>query len=51
MISAIHKELGVPPLDDEVLAAKMTSKSGKAGGKNGMLPEMMKFSGVPCWND
>ena len=41
MISAIHEELGVTPLDDEVLAAKRTSK----------LVGVARNDGVPCWND
>ena len=38
----IDKSLDAPPSDDEVLEALMKTRSGKAGGKNGILPEMLK---------
>ena len=42
----VREELCVPPSDDEVLAAMSTLRSGKAGGKNGVLPEMLKCCGA-----
>ncbi len=39
---AVRKELGVPPSDDEILAAMSSLKGGKAGGNNGVLPEVLK---------
>ena len=42
----VREELGVPPSEDEILAAMGTLKNGKAGGKNGVLPEMLKCCGT-----
>ena len=41
----VREELSEPPSEDEILVAMGTLKSGKAGGKNGMLPEMLKCCG------
>ncbi len=38
---AVREELREPPSEDEILAAIGTLKSGKASGKNGVLPEML----------
>ena len=43
---AAREELGVPPFEDEILAAMSSLKGGKAGGKNGVLPEMLKCCGA-----
>ena len=42
----VREELCVPPSDDEVLAAMSTLRSGKAGGKFGVLPDMLKCCGA-----
>ena len=42
----VREKLRVPPSEDEVLAVMSTLKSGKAGGKNGVFPEMLKCCGA-----
>ena len=42
---AVREYLGLPPSEDEILQALNALKGGKAGGKNGMLPEMYKVCG------
>ena len=42
----IDESLDAPPYEDEVLEALERTKSGKAGGKNGVLPEMIKCCGA-----
>ena len=42
----IDESLDAPPSDDEILEALGKMKSGKAGGKNGILPEMLKCCGA-----
>ena len=44
----VREELSEPPSEDEILVAMgtVTLKSGKACGKNGVLPEMLKCCGV-----
>ena len=44
----IDESLDAPPSDDEILKALGKMKSGKAGGKNGILPEMLKCCGEKC---
>ena len=41
----IRKELGVPPTEEEVVSALYRMKGSKAGGKTGILPEMVKSCG------
>ena len=41
-LMAVREELSMPPSEDETLAAMSSLKVGKAGGKNGVLPEMLK---------
>ena len=41
----IRRELGVPPTEDEVVTALYRMKGGKAGGKTGILPDMVKSCG------
>ena len=43
---AVGEELGMPPSEDEILAAMSSLKGGKAGGKNGVLPELLKCCGA-----
>ena len=38
-------ELAVTPTEEEVMEAIVKLKGGKAGGRNGVLPEMVKS----CW--
>ena len=38
-------ELAVPPTEEEVMEAIGKLKGGKAGGRNGILPEMVKSCG------
>ena len=45
-LMAVREELGMPPSEDEILAAMSSLKGGKAGGKNGVLPEMLKCCGT-----
>ena len=42
----IDESLDAPPSEDEVLEALERTKSGKAGGKNSVLPEMIKCCGA-----
>lgn len=42
----IDESLDVPPTEDEILEVLGKMKSGKAGGKNGVLPEMIKCCGA-----
>ena len=42
------RDLGSP--GDEVLAAMSSLKGGKAGGKNGVLPEMLSAVELTCYN-
>ena len=42
----IDESLDAPPSEDEVFEALERTKSGKAGGKNGVLPEMIKCCGA-----
>ena len=42
---AVREDLGLPPSEDEILQALSALKGGKAGGKNGVLPEMFKVCG------
>ena len=41
----IRRELGDPPTEEEVVTALYKMKVGKAGGKTGILPEMVKSCG------
>ena len=41
----IHDSLDDPPSEDEVIEALMKMNCGKAGGKNGVLPELLKCCG------
>ena len=41
-LMAVREEPSMPPSEDETLAAMSSLKVGKAGGKNGVLPEMLK---------
>ena len=41
----IRKELEVPPTEEEVVSALYRMKGSKAGGKTGILPEMVKSCG------
>ena len=41
-LMAVREELSMPPAEDEALAAMSSLKVGKAGRKNGVLPEMLK---------
>ena len=43
---AVSEELGMPPTEEEILVAIGSLKGGKAGGKNGLLPEMLKCCGA-----
>ena len=45
-LMAVGEELGMPPSEDEILAAMSSLKGGKAGGKNGVLPELLKCCGA-----
>ena len=45
-LMAVREELSMPPSEDEILAAMSSLKVGKAGGKNGVLPEMLKCCGA-----
>ncbi len=42
---AVWSDLALPPSEDEILAALGSLKSNRAGGKNGVLPEMLKVCG------
>ena len=42
----VDESLDVPPSDDEIQEALGKMKSGKAGGKNGILPDMLKCCGA-----
>ena len=42
----IDESLDAPPSENEVLEALDKMKSGKAGGKNGVLPEMIRCCGA-----
>ena len=41
----VRSDLAVPPSEEEVIEAIGRLKSGKAGGKSGILPEMVKGCG------
>ena len=45
-LMTVREELSMPPSEDEILAAMSSLKVGKAGGKNGVLPEMLKCCGA-----
>ena len=42
----MRKELAQPPAEDEVMEALGKLKGNKAGGKTGILPEMVKCCGA-----
>ena len=43
---AVREEPGMPPSKDEIIDAMYSLKGGKAGGKNDVLPEMLKCCGA-----
>ena len=43
---AVGEELSMLPPEDEIIAAMSSLKGGKAGGKNGVLPKMLKCCGA-----
>ena len=45
-LMAVREELSMLPSEDEILAAMSSLKGGKAGRKNGVLPEMLKHCGA-----
>ena len=46
----VRSDLAVPPSEEEVIEAIGRLKSGKAGGKSGILPEMVKDCGGGVMN-
>ena len=42
----VLKDLDLPPIEEEVQKALDACKCGKAGGKNGLTPELVKHMGV-----
>lgn len=43
-------DLDEPPTEDELLAALSKMKRGKAGGKSGILPELVLYGGAILWD-
>lgn len=46
---SVREDLSEPPTEEEVLEAMGTLKGRKAGGQNGILPEMMNAVMEMCW--
>ena len=44
---AVRDEMSNPPTGDEILAALLRIKVGKAAGSNGLLPDIVKYCGGP----
>ena len=45
-LMAVREEQGMPPTEEEILVVVGSLKGGEAGGKNGVLPEMLKCCGA-----
>ena len=43
-------DLDLPPTEEELLQALSKLKKGKAGGKSGLLPELITFGGTDLWD-
>ena len=41
----LHEKLDLPPSEEEVLESLSSIRGNKSGGKNGVLPEMLKCCG------
>ena len=48
--SAPYHDLDEPPTEEELQLVLTKMKRGKAGGKSGILPELVLFSGAVLWN-
>ena len=46
----IQSHLDEPPSEEEIETALSKLKNGKAGGKTGILPEMIKYGGAELWD-
>ena len=46
-----HLDLDMPPTDEELMQALTKLKMRRAGGKSGVLPELILHSGVDLWDE
>ena len=45
-----HLDLDMPPTEEELMQALTKLKMRKAGGKSGVLPELILHGGVDLWD-